>query len=463
MSVKDKISNLRNLPLLGLLLAIFAASILLIVINFYTLKTMSSVRAYVNGESNYSKGEKNATQSLISYIHTKDSKDWDDYLKSIKIPLGDSLARVTLLAGGSEVEIRKGFLQGNNHADDIDDMIWLFSTFKGTQLMARPILIWEKGDSLIHQKILIANEVKAAIENDDFESRKNEFLNLINQNTKAVTAREMRFSERLGMVARKITEYLFYTNTVIILLILGSVCFYVLSLLRRLNTKNNALASANKELDLIAYSISHDLRAPINSMMGLLNLAQMENDPEMQKTYIDMLHRTLTKQEQFIKEVIAISKETKQVLRKEIVELNYLIEQVISSHKHMPAASGINFSTHIGVHKVFTDPHRLEIILNNLVSNAIKYHDASKREKMIAIRTYSDNDKIKIDVADNGTGIEAKDKAKIFEMYYMSKDRERGSGLGLYIVKEAINKLEGEIEVKSVKGEGSTFSVVLKK
>lgn len=463
MSWDDKFKEIKGLPLWGLLVSIFLSSIVLIVINYYTLRTMSSVRAYINGESNYSKGEKDATQALISYIHSKDNEDWESFIRHISVPRGDSIARVTLLDEGSDEIVRKGFLQGNNHEEDIEDMIWLFKTFKDFPLMAEPIAIWELGDALVYQKYLIGNEVKSSIEQGTIEENELRYLTALNRNREAITAKEIEFSESLGTVARKIRDYLFYVNTIIVLLILGNVSAYAIMMVRKQNKQNKALANANKELDRIAYGVSHDLRAPINSMLGLVNLAQKERSEEKLKTYLEMMHQTLDKQERFIKEMITVSKENRQVVKKEIVELYYLIEQVINTHKHMPAATNIKFYMHIGVHRVFTDPHRLEIILNNLVSNAIKYHDQSKEERFIEMNTYSEKDKIKIDVVDNGIGIDSKDKSKIFEMYYMSKDREKGTGLGLYLVKEALQKLEGEIKVKSVKGEGSTFSVILKK
>lgn len=424
---------------------------------------MSSVRAYINGESNYSKGEKDATQSLISYIYSEDVKDWDEFIKGISIPLGDSIARVNLLSGGSEQVIRNGFLQGNNHEEDIDDMIWLFKTFKNMPLMSGPIDIWEKGDMIIKEKYKIANQIKSSIENGTIDKNKLEFISALNRNRQALTRKEKEFSESLGVAARKIRDYLFYANAIIILLILGNVTVYSLIMVRKRNEQNKALSNANKELDRIAYGVSHDLKAPISSMLGLVNLAQKEKDQEKLDAYLGMMRKTLSKQEQFIKEMIMISRESTQPVKKEIVELYYLIEQVINVHKHMPAALGIKFYMHVGVHRVFTDPHRLEVILNNLVSNAIKYHDQSKDDKIIEINTYSDKDQIKIDVVDNGIGIDGKDKSKIFEMYYMSTDREKGTGLGLFIVKEALAKLDGEIHVKSEKGLGSTFSVILKK
>lgn len=447
----------------GLLVSIFISSIVLILINYYTLKTMSSVRAYINGESNYSKGEKDATQNLVSYIHTRDHSDWEAFLNNISIPKGDSLARVTLLSNGSLDVVRKGFLQGNNHQEDIEDMIWLFQTFRDFPLMAEPIAIWEMGDSLVHQKYVIGNEIKKAIESGTIEENELRFLEALSKNRRAITSKEKEFSTSLGTVARTIRDYLFYANTIIVLLILGNVSAYAMMMVRKRNEQNRELANANKELDRIAYGVSHDLRAPINSMLGLVNLAQKEQDQEKVMSYLQMMKQTLDKQERFIKEMVTVSKENRQIVKKEIVELYYLVEQVINIHKHMPAAADIKFYTHIGVHRVFTDPQRLEIILNNLVSNAIKYHDPSKKEKSIEVNTYSDKDKIRIDVVDNGSGIDAKDKSKIFDMYYMSKDREKGTGLGLFLVKEALSKIDGEIQVNSVKGEGSTFSVILKK
>lgn len=463
MTKNNKTKETKILPLWGLLVSILISSIVLIAINFYTLKTMSSVRAYINGESNYSKGEKNATQSLISYLHTADIKYWEEFESNISIPRGDSIARATLLENGSRDIVRNGFLQGINHKDDIEDMIWLFNTFKNLPLLAGSIATWKAGDSLIYQKYIIACQIRSAIENRTIEMNKEKFLAALARNRKAFNSKEMEFSASLGTIARKIRDYLFYANTIILLLILGNVSAYAMIMVRRRKEQNRALSHANKELDRIAHTLSHDLKAPINSLLGLLNLAKKENDPESLKTYFEIMQRTLDKQERFIKEIIAISKENRKTVKKEIVELDYLIEQVINMHKHMPAASDIKFKRHIGVHRIFADLHRLEIILNNLVSNAIKYHDQKKNEKIIEINTYSEKDKIRIDVTDNGIGIENNDKSKIFEMYYMSSNREKGSGLGLFLVKEALEKLEGEILVKSVKGEGSTFSVILKK
>ncbi len=463
MSWIDKIKKIRSLPLVGLLITILLSSIFLITINYYSLRTMSAVRAYINGESNYSKGEKEATISLLYYLHSGEKIHWDNFKSYIDIPVGDSVARNALLSGGARERAREGLLQGQNHEADIDDMMWLFENFQDIELMEGAIDTWRQADSVINRKYVIAQEIQASINEGSIDSKRGAFLTRINENGKVLTELEKEFSANLGAGARSIRIYLFYANVIIVLLILTSVSIYVLAFLRRLELQNKQLQNANKELDRLAYGVSHDLRAPIHSMLGLVNVARVESDSSKFKSYLDMIQKTLNKQERFIKEMITISKENRLGVKKGIIELDYLIDQVIGLHEHMPEAKGIKFSRKIGVHRVFSDSHRLEIVLNNLVSNAIKYHDPNKEKKKIEIITRSEGDKVCIDVADNGLGIEGRDKTKIFEMYYMSSDRKKGSGLGLFIVKEAIEKLQGKVEVKSVKGEGSTFTVVLNK
>ena len=144
-------------------------------------------------------------------------------------------------------------------------------------------------------------------------------------------------------------------------------------------------------------------------------------------------------------------------------ELDQLIEETINLHRHMPEAAGIAFKTNVGIYKVFSDKHHLEVILRNLVSNAIKYHDGAKQNQFILIQTSSDRDKVKIEVVDNGIGIDDKDQQNIFNMYYKTGNSLNSSGLGLHIVSEMVKKLEGTIAVQSSKGVGTTFTLLLRK
>ncbi len=459
----EKLKGLAFSPLTGLVTIIIISLVLLILINFYSLRTMSAMRAYINGESAYSKGEKNASQSLITFINTRDMVEWNEFLENIKIPIGDRIAREGLLNGASLDSIKEGFLEGGNHPDDVDNMIWLFKTFQTLPLMREPIKIWSRADSLIRQKHSLAQRIEHAIAHDVIEDEKVHLLIALKENMMQLTIEEQNFSTTLGRTARRITSYLFLACVFLTLVIIGAVSLYIFKLLKSINQRNKDLAEVNKELDRLVYTISHDLRSPINSMMGLIGLAQRETKMDQMGMYLKMMDQSLKKMETFVKETIEMSKENRSEVKKEIVELSPLVEQVISLHRHIPEASGIRFSAEIGVYRVFSDRHKLEVILGNLISNAIKYHDRDKHDKFIKVITASEMDKVRIEVIDNGIGIDSDDQAKVFDMFYMSTSHDKGSGLGLYIVNEMVTKLGGQVMIRSKLGEGSTFSVVLSK
>lgn len=141
--------NLRFPNVFILLLIVFISCALLIFINFFTIKILSANRAYVNGESHYSKGQKDASRHLLTYLYTKDENQWNLYLEELKVPQGDGIARVTLLKVGDNAVARKGLLVGRNNKADLDDLVWLFVNFKDIPFLAKAIHEWEQGDKLI--------------------------------------------------------------------------------------------------------------------------------------------------------------------------------------------------------------------------------------------------------------------------------------------------------------------------
>jgi signal transduction histidine kinase len=110
---------------------------------------------------------------------------------------------------------------------------------------------------------------------------------------------------------------------------------------------------------------------------------------------------------------------------------------------------------------VSTDPGRLKLVLQNLINNAIKYSDPEKKKKIVNIDVKEGNDVIQIQITDNGIGIDPESIPKIFSMYYRATEKSKGSGLGLFIVKEAIHKIQGKVTVESALNLGSTFTIEL--
>jgi signal transduction histidine kinase len=111
--------------------------------------------------------------------------------------------------------------------------------------------------------------------------------------------------------------------------------------------------------------------------------------------------------------------------------------------------------------EVNSDRGRLKVVLNNLVGNSLKYNDANKEEKLVELKTSYQNNSLVIQVNDNGIGIAEEHQPKIFDMFYRATERSQGSGLGLYIAKETIEKLGGKISLTSKVGQGTNFSVAI--
>ncbi|PZR24888.1 MAG: two-component sensor histidine kinase, partial [Azospira oryzae] len=207
-----------------LLLVIIASSGLLILINYFTIKTLSAVRAYTEGESSYSKGQKDASRNLISFTETGDKKFWIKFEEEIAVPLGDSIARVALTAHLPDSLARKGFIQGLNHPDDLDNMIWLFHHFKTISFMKDAIQIWKEADGLVaRQQSLGYSIYPEVIQETLSEMEKVEVISQMNHLNNELTVKELAFAGLLGEAARTISRLLFYANFLFTVVIIGSV------------------------------------------------------------------------------------------------------------------------------------------------------------------------------------------------------------------------------------------------
>lgn len=144
------------------------------------------------------------------------------------------------------------------------------------------------------------------------------------------------------------------------------------------------------------------------------------------------------------------------------MNLYQLVEEISSGLKHLEGADKIEIQNEIPHDMVLpSDAMRLKIVLNNLLNNAIKYHDHNKESRFIRISVKPAGDGMIFSVTDNGMGIPAEHHDKVFNMFYRASDKSKGSGLGLYIVKESLGQLGGTVSLKSELGQGSTFTVQL--
>lgn len=226
--------------------------------------------------------------------------------------------------------------------------------------------------------------------------------------------------------------------------------------------KNIQLTKLNQELDAFVYSVSHDLRSPLSSILGLTNLAKFSTSKEELVEYMGMIQDRIKAQDSFIKDIIEYSRNTRTETLAEPVDLFTLTQEIIESLKFNDGASKIHFDVELSPNFIVnTDKHRWKTMLSNLISNAIKYHDVSKPNQYIKLSGNRSNEKLLYTVTDNGRGISSQHLDKIFNMFYRASDDSSGSGLGLFITKEAVQKLNGTITVSSEQHVGSVFEITI--
>jgi PAS domain S-box-containing protein len=229
-----------------------------------------------------------------------------------------------------------------------------------------------------------------------------------------------------------------------------------------LQEKNEDLVKINAELDRFVYSASHDLRAPISSLLGLIEIARMEKDLTSVIQLLDLQKKSLVRMDRFIQDIVDHSRNMRLQLIPEPVDFERMVANAFEQLQFMEKFGRINKVTSIEQKQVFyTSATRLDIILNNLFSNAIKYADLHKEEPRLEVSIKFPDNKAEIKISDNGEGISSEALPKIFDMFYRASESGSGSGLGLYIVKEAIQKLNGTISVKSELGKGTEFFVTI--
>lgn len=223
---------------------------------------------------------------------------------------------------------------------------------------------------------------------------------------------------------------------------------------------NKMLTKSNSELDRFVYSTSHDLRAPLASVIGLINLSEKSNDLDVLKSYLGMMNKRVNSLDGFIKDITDYSRNNRLQISYSKVNLFELANEVWESLRYTLGAENITFTINVDSDfEVDTDAKRLQTILSNLISNAIRYHDHRKENKYIQLSCQQTAESFSLHVEDNGQGIDPQYQKRIFDMFFRANESSQGSGLGLYIVKETIAKLSGTIQLQSVPRVGSTFTV----
>jgi PAS domain S-box-containing protein len=224
--------------------------------------------------------------------------------------------------------------------------------------------------------------------------------------------------------------------------------------------RHEALMKTNAELDRFVYSASHDLRAPIASLLGLIEVAKLETDVSNIDHLLDLQKKSLLRLDRFIRDIVDYSRNERLQVDVEVIHFEQMISTTFEQLNFMDNVDRIKKFIQVKTSGDFYSARlRIDILLNNLISNAIKYADLKKEQPFLEVNVEACSAKATIKVRDNGEGILPEAKNQIFNMFYRASAKGTGSGLGLYIVKEAVQKIGGTISVNSDYGQGTEFII----
>jgi two-component system, sensor histidine kinase and response regulator len=229
-----------------------------------------------------------------------------------------------------------------------------------------------------------------------------------------------------------------------------------------LQHKNKELQNANEKLNRLLFILSHDLRAPLMSILGIVHLAKTNKDALTEENYLNLIEKCILKLDGFVKNIITYYKNSSVDHANEQIDFTKLVNDVFTALSNQDR--NVTFQSDIQQKDVFFgDPFRMSIIFNNIVSNAIKYQNPDANHNSVNVKILADKNCANVSISDNGIGISHEHIDNIFNLFFRvnnSKEKD-GTGIGLYIVKEALEKIGGTINVVSTPNMGTSFNMII--
>ena len=422
--------------IISLTVIVLIATVAIGFTHYYSVKILASTRAYTNFESQYSKGEKDASRHLISYIYSHEETDYLYFKSDISIPKGDQIAGEALASGKDKEIARIGFLMGNNDKDDLGQLIWFYHRFKKEVFFKSAITAWQQADVLVGK----LNTLGAVIYRDINSHKpvdKQGLILQINTISDNLTIKQQQFSAVLGETSRMVDHYVFILDMAISVIILACSALLAGIMLRKLHTsqkviidQNLALKSMNERINKFAYTLTHDLWAPISSLTGLVSVLEKEKDISQIPAYTEMMRESLLVQDKYIHEVLNTINNANDSSEnsEQVCNLVELVNDMISQNGFFAQGKKVKFLSELEVWELKCNVADIKVVFNNLISNAIKYADFSKPEQWIKVKSYKSNRQCIIEIEDNGLGIKPEQKGNIFNKYFKSGLNKKSMG-----------------------------------
>lgn len=499
----------------GLMAALIATELLTLI---FAMSTLSSVRAFVEGEGLWSKAQKNAIQSLYQFAASGDERHFTNFKKNIEVPMGDRKARLELLKKNANFQIiHDGFLAGGNHPNDIDGMIKLLLRFNKISYIRDAIDAWTKADLAFDDLLVISEDLHRIVRRQGYRSPKVIFaierLAIINED---LTKFETAFSSSLSAGSRWLENLLMTILALVVLSIEGTGLFLIYRFGRTLSGSlkeltdtakhvgrgdfsktvpvrskdelgqlaealNNMIMdlktnigerklaeNANHVKSIFLANMSHEIRTPLGVILGFVEVLKGGKSSRGDEVkYLEIIEQTGRKLNRIINDILDISKvesghlemETNVFTVRDLFdELNLLFEMKARQSKNK-----IIFKIDENApQEIATDRLRLQQILTNLIGNALRFTDAG----LVAISFYGEGSKLHFSVTDTGTGMTEDQIPKIFQLFSQANQsrtrKHGGTGLGLILSKKLAEAMGGDVILKKTSpNQGSTFLVTI--
>jgi signal transduction histidine kinase len=222
----------------------------------------------------------------------------------------------------------------------------------------------------------------------------------------------------------------------------------------------DSIHQVNDLLERFIYSCSHELKSPIASMQGLLEIIKYHPLHSETSTCLAMMSVCIERMNNLMYSLEEYMNNEKQEIFLEKTTGEAVITRVLDQFQSSLDKQNIKVKTVIHQSLPWViDVKRVNLVLSNLISNAVAFQDPDKKEKNIVIRLNVAKTKSLLEISDNGIGIPAERQGKIFDLFYRGHDHSQGSGLGLFLVKKIISKMNAKVTVKSLERIGTSFKI----
>ncbi|REL24125.1 HAMP domain-containing protein [Rhodohalobacter sp. SW132] len=234
----------------------------------------------------------------------------------------------------------------------------------------------------------------------------------------------------------------------------------------RLRADNETLKAMYEKQRQFFADITHEIRNPLHTISGSLEMLQLKNlSDEKKERYIETAARQTGRINQLFKDLMTLQRydSDSYFIEKKPFDIQLILDDIEELYKNRAAKKGLQFEVDKQSVSVYADPNKIEQVLENLVSNAVKYTN----EGFIKVSIEEFDDHLSVEVSDSGIGISENHLSRLFDRFYRTdKARSRdkgGTGLGLAVVKSILTAHKTEIKVKSTPGKGSAFWFTLQK